>query len=441
MSLFAFDFSDYLDKDKNPHWEKIRQAFSLNPKTSFFDTLLLTSHPRWIKESIRYYGDHLDRDPGGYWENHFVPLLDAVSDAASRYLLCDKSEIGFTSSATVTMGVLFGGLDLEADSEIIFTDQAHYSQYEAIRYSCAKKGYKAKKIALYKDSQHATADEILENLKAQISGKTRVIALTWLQSGTGVKLPAKKISKWVESENKKRSKKERIFIVLDGVHGFGIEKDSVKDLGVDAFMTSCHKWLFGPRGTGLFYMSKEFARHIRPIIAPYVPKILVDWKNGSHTPLEREAYQLSPGGFLAFEYLWSLKSAFDFHLTIGREKIAKRSKHFASEIKKALLDMPHIRSYTPLDEELSSGVVCFDIEGFAPGQVVEILRYHGFAATQTPYAKVTSRLTPSILNTQNEVLQVIEAIRNFSSLAESYDRNGGRAEKFFRKEGFYLSGS
>lgn len=73
--------------------------------------------------------------------------------------------------------------------------------------------------------------------------------------------------------------------------------------------------------------------------------------------------------------------------------------------------MPHVRLITPMDEGLSAGIVCFDVEGMRPHSVVRRLRDRRIIATVTPYARMHARLTPSILNTAQEIERALEAVR------------------------------
>ena len=48
------------------------------------------------------------------------------------------------------------------------------------------------------------------------------------------------------------------------MHGFGVEDATMADLGCDVFVAGCHKWIFGPRGTGLVWAKKEAWERMRP---------------------------------------------------------------------------------------------------------------------------------------------------------------------------------
>ena len=116
-----------------------------------------------------------------------------------------------------------------------------------------------------------------------INNKTSLIAISWVNSRYGIKFPLKEISKELKKINFSREENKKILLCVDGVHGFGIENlNSIHELGVDFFAAGCHKWLFGPRGTGLLWCSERGWKRLNPII-PSFEKIAWDhyleWDN------------------------------------------------------------------------------------------------------------------------------------------------------------------
>ena len=57
--------------------------------------------------------------------------------------------------------------------------------------------------------------------------------------------------------NRAAAPSDRVLFCLDGVHGLGVEPETPGELGVDFLVSGCHKWLFGPRGTGLVWGRRE----------------------------------------------------------------------------------------------------------------------------------------------------------------------------------------
>ena len=65
--------------------------------------------------------------------------------------------------------------------------------------------------------------------------------------------------------------------------------------------------------------------------------------------------------------------------------------------------MDHVTLYTPMDEHLSSGIVCFDVDRMNAIQVVEALHQQNIVASDAPYSPSYARLTPGIYNTAEEM--------------------------------------
>ena len=57
-------------------------------------------------------------------------------------------------------------------------------------------------------------------------------------------------------------------------------------------------------------------------------------------------------------------------------------------MKEGLARMPSVQLYTPRDENLSSGMVCFDVKGMKPDTVVERLLAQRIVASTTPYRSI-----------------------------------------------------
>ena len=123
---------------------------------------------------------------------------------------------------------------------------------------------------------------------------------------------------------------------------------------------------------------------------------------------------MTPGGYHAFDHTWALGSAFDLHASLGKRRVATRVHVLNRQLKEGLRAMKHVRVYTPLDETLSSGIVCFDVEGMTPDKVVAGLADKGVLASRTPYRSQYVRLCPGLLTPGTDVEKTLEAVRTFA---------------------------
>jgi selenocysteine lyase/cysteine desulfurase len=138
------------------------------------------------------------------------------------------------------------------------------------------------------------------------------------------------------------------------------------------------------------------------------------WEQEHEPQTPARAAWFSPGGFQAFEHYFALPAAVGFHQNIGPARITARTHELNAQLKEGLARMPNIQLYTPRDENLSAGMVCFDVKGMKPEQVVKRLLDQRIVASTTPYRVSYARLACSVVNTPQEVDTALRAIRSMA---------------------------
>ena len=182
------------------------------------------------------------------------------------------------------LGLLYNGLDVRSDQDILTTAHDFYATHEALRLKADRSGATLRLVRLYSDPASTSQDEIVGALAAAITPRTRVVAVTWVHSSTGVKLPIHALADAVAQANANRDPGDRALLCVDGVHGLGVEDVDLSTLGCDFFVAGCHKWLFGPRGTGVVWGQPR----AWPAATPTIPTF-----SDASTP----AGGMTPGGF------------------------------------------------------------------------------------------------------------------------------------------------
>ena len=402
--------TDYQKDDDFQDWAAIRSHFLLSPNHIHLAGMLLASHPAPVRQAMEMHRKGLDENPVNYLFKHNKQLEDAVYKAAANYLKTAPEQIALTDSTTMGLGLVYGGLVLREGQEILTTEHDHYSTHESLRFAVSKYNNPLKKIPLYDSPENASEDEIINNLKRAITPKTRVVAVTWVHSGTGVKLPIPAMSKVIAQVNANRDPDERALFCVDGVHGLGIEDVVVDDLGCDFFIAGCHKWLFGPRGTGIIWGSPQGWQVVLPIIPPFSRQPYSAWLKNEIPENVPPGLMMTPGGFHSFEHRWAVAQAFEYHQKIGKARVEKRIHSLNRYCKEGLKSMKHVQLHTPLSEKLSSGIICFEMDGLAPQEVVKRLHEKNIIISQSPYATSYVRITPSLFNSYEDIDKVLMEI-------------------------------
>ena len=378
-------------------WSSVRAEFDLQEGYAQFAGFFLASHPRPVREAIERYRRKLDLNPIGEWEDHRLEHEARVLTAAADYLDVETNEIALTDSTTMGLGLLYSGLRIERGDEILTTEHDHYATWCSLMFATNRSGARTVQAPLYERSSEATVDGVVESVTSRITTRTRVIAVTWVHSKTGLKFPVAALAEALKPYNDVRAEEDRILLCVDGVHGLGVEDVTPRELGCDFFVAGTHKWIFAPRGTGLVWGRLEAWPRTTPTIPPF----------NAHT---QPGLLNTPGGFHSFEHRWAVDEGFGFHQRIGKDRVRARIHELNLQIKEGLAGMDHVTLHTPMSMELSSGINCFEVDGMTPGQVVDALHEKKIIASTSPYTPTYARLSAGLLNDEAEVEAALAAV-------------------------------
>jgi selenocysteine lyase/cysteine desulfurase len=98
---------------------------------------------------------------------------------------------------------------------------------------------------------------ILRRLAAAIQPGTRVISVSHVITSTGLRMPIAEIAALARQRG--------ILCVVDGAQAVGAIAVDLRQLNCHAYATSGHKWLLGPKGTGLLHLHPDARDTIQPI--------------------------------------------------------------------------------------------------------------------------------------------------------------------------------
>src|SRR6266511_390290 len=365
-------------------WSSVRAQFGLDPRTTNFATFLLAPHPRPVRAAIERHARQLDRDAKRYLDQQEASnsAEQRVRAAAARYLGVDADEIALTDSTTMGLALLYGGLRLPSGTEVLTTSHDFYSTHESLRLRALRTGATVRKIRLYQEARRVSVDEVVSAIRRAVTPETRALAVTWVHSSTGVKLPIRAIA--------------------------------------DSLASGCHKWLLGPRGTGVIWGRRDAWGSVTPTIPTFDNRAFPPWLADQAPPLSGipdlpRAAAMTPGGFHSFEHRWALREAFEFRRKIGRTRAAARTHELTRRLKAGLAETTRVRVVTPESDDLSAGLVCFEVADRDPAEIVESLYERARIVTSvTPYSVRYVRFGPSILNTPREVDRALRAIRQIA---------------------------
>ena len=183
------------------------------------------------------------------------PIREETRTIAAKFLGCDLDELALTGSTTAGMNAIAQGLRLGAGDRVLLTDQEHSGGLHCWQYLARHHGVELDVVAIPR-AEHRTA-AIVDAMAKGVRERTRVISVSHVFSSTGLRMPIAEIAAVARSRG--------LMCVVDGAQAVGAIRVNVRELGCHAYATSGHKWLLGPKGTGLLYIAKDARATILPM--------------------------------------------------------------------------------------------------------------------------------------------------------------------------------
>lgn len=330
------------DSDPDRYWAELRRQWLLAPDRINLNCGSVGCTPLPV---LRATIDHLlaaetFREPEypwfGYEENR---LLRGLRDALAAFVHCKRDELALVRNATEGNNVVCNGLDLKPGDEVVLTDQEHPGGRCCWEQKAARFGIALRFVKLPKPP--ASVDELVDRFEKALTPRTKVLVFSHITTVTGLVLPVKEICAVARQRG--------ILTHVDGAHGIGQVPLDLHDLGCDFYVSSPHKWLLAPKGTGTLYVREELLERLWVNIAT------TDWRN-----FKRKAYRFSHFGTSNLSVMAGLKAALDFFQTIGPERIYRRIHALASRVRDAVRLHPGLRLCNGSDDRFFGGLVSFE---------------------------------------------------------------------------------
>ncbi len=289
--------------------------------------------------------------------------FEETRDKVKQYLNAKhREEIIFTKGATEAINLVassYGKKFINEGDEILITELEHHSNYVPWHFIREEKKAVIKFASVNQDGE-IEIDEIKKN----ITSKTKIIAVTHISNVTGSILPIKKI---IDLANEKK-----IPVLIDGTQGAPHLKIDMQELGCDFYAISCHK-MYGPNGLGILYAKKKWL----DILPPYqggggmINEVKKDKISFANSPAKFEAGTLQTAEVVGFF------ESLNFIEKIGMDKI---TEHENKILEYGLDKLKKNNSLNIIGNSKERGsVLCFTIKGIHPHDIATILDDEGVA--------------------------------------------------------------
>jgi selenocysteine lyase/cysteine desulfurase len=307
----------------------------------------------------------------------------------------DPAEIAYTRNATDGINLCLAGFTWQPGDEIITSNEEHPAISHPLAYLVRERKVRVRMVEVSPD-----AEVVLARLEEVVSPATRLVLMSHVTCETGTRLPAREICAWAAARG--------IFTCFDGAQALGALPLDMKAMGTDFYTSNGHKWLCGPKGTGLFYCRKE---RLDSLFMAHVGA-------GSLEKADLDACICEPVGSAArFEFgtrsytlAAGLGASLDWFDRWGWENVHGHIASLAHYAKASILARPHLRLLTPLAADSSSGLVSFAIEGKVAQEAANRLREEGRFTVRVVEHYNCIRMSTAHFNTEDDVDRLLAAV-------------------------------
>ena len=315
-------------------------------------------------------------------------LAEKTRTIAARFLGCGLDELVLTTSTTNGMNAIAQGLRLRPGDRVLTTDQEHGGGILCWKYLAKYSGVAIDTVPIPCGEQNA--DVIVNNIRKKITRRTRLISISHVFSSTGLRTPVAEISSLARSKG--------ILCIVDGAQAAGAINVNVKELGCHAYATSGHKWLMGPKGTGLLYLSKDAQQMIRPM----------QFEESHNTYTDGN-------GVVNLACILGLGKAIEYLAAVAMDKVEAHNLSLRDRLYYKLQNVPNLTVVSPAPGPLASPMLaCLLAERFERTAFVKMLfdKYKlSIRPTHKEFGFNGIRFSMHIFNTVNEVDRAAEILQ------------------------------
>jgi selenocysteine lyase/cysteine desulfurase len=332
---------------------------------------------------------------------------DAIADfysAAGELLRTNATNVAFAPSATHAYSLALSAVPFET-GDIVLTTRDDYISNQ-IAFLSLRKRFGIDVV--HAPNRAAGGVDVVEFASLARANRPRLVAVTHIPTNSGLVQPVAEIGALCRELD--------LLYLVDACQSVGQYPLDVSEIGCDFLSATCRKFLRGPRGSGLLFVSDR-------ALAAGLEPLFIDMRGARW--VEPQVYE--PVATAARFEEWELPyatvlgaaAAIRYALSVGLEQVSSRSPGLAADLRAGLAQIEGARV---LDRgaELCA-IVTFTLSKLDADALHAVLEARGINSSvsyrdyalydfQEKAVDACLRLSPHYYNTEEEVAEVLEAV-------------------------------
>ena len=364
--------------------------YMFEPGLNYLNTAALGPTPRTVLDKVLKAWLELELNPVmmGYANGAVHVATDHAREQVAALLGCAAEELLITRSATDAMNCVALSLNLDRGDRVLTTDVEHEGGSICWSYLKRRRGIDIDVVPI--SPGDSDTGGIINRFEKGITKKTKVISLSHVITSTGLRMPIAEIASLARSRG--------ILCVVDGAQAVGGIEVDVKKLGCHAYIATGHKWLMGPKGTGVLYISKDANSLIQPVQVE-----------------EGHRFVSNSTGIGSLPLVVGLGAAVEAMRQRGMANVEKQVIKLRDRAYEGLTKIPKIQVVSPPPGPLTTALVSFKLPDSVDSRAFRDLLLEKYRIVIKVGEKRWfngNRISPHIFNTEKDIDAALKAIRN-----------------------------
>jgi selenocysteine lyase/cysteine desulfurase len=196
---------------------------------------------------------------------------EAARARCAELLGCSADEVLVTHGTADALGQVASSIDFPAGSRVLTSGAEHDSGVLCWRWLARRRGGIVDVVPC--PAEETEVGAIVQRFAQAMRPETKLICVSDVIAWTGLRMPLRELAELAHAQG--------ALMVVDGAQSSGHVPIDVAAMGVDAYAASGHKWLLGPKGTGMLYVRKDAAQRILPVAWEDGPKVMNESTGGA----------------------------------------------------------------------------------------------------------------------------------------------------------------
>jgi len=323
----------------------IRSEFLLDPDIQYLNHAAVSPWPVRTANAVKRFADeNVHTGASNYldWLETEARLRSQIKKLINAPSINDIALLKNTSEA---LSVVACGIDWCDGDNIVSTDQ-EFPSNRIVWEAQARQGVEFRQVDVMSDEPEAA-------LISRCDERTRMVAVSSVQYGTGLKLDLTKLGLFCRDND--------IYFCVDAIQSIGAHQFDCQAIKADFVMADAHKWMCGPEGIALFYCRAEIREQLRlnqfgwHMVEDYSDYTRKDWVPAKNA----RRFECGSPNMLGIHALSASLSLFD---EIGMPDVEKSIINNTSYLIDKLDELDGVNILSPILEQRRAGIVTFKIE-------------------------------------------------------------------------------